>query len=287
VAPTYYIDLVLSGRQIQFFPLNPVIRFVQGAGALPLGFPASTCPDANIVRRLRSRPYRSNSVIPLSVGVRRPCQITIDDPHRGMAAPLSLVVYHAPVGQNNSRSPLYGTLLGFASDALAAAASGYVGDFNIVNGNDLTVLRDRANALNYNGQTWGAGAYNNTSVHAAIAGAGAGWHSGAGVLTSPRDIGLGTAANSTDVPSVLDWLNVQARPMRAAGTFINDNRDFIINTLLPLYAAYLPANADQVLNAFYGIGGAAYPPTTDARTGQALIFNLLLSDHLPVRIVQN
>jgi hypothetical protein len=282
-AAANYIDIVASGKPIQFNAANPVIRF-NAAGALaPLGFPASTCPDANIVRNLRAGVYRSNDVIPLQRGVRRPCQISIVD-HNAMApAPLSLVVYHAPVGQNNSKSPIYGTLLGFAANALAAGDRGYMGDFNIVVGNDLTILRNRANALNFVAQTYNAGNFINTSVHAAVGVAGP-WHQGAGVRTSPRDIGLGTVAGATAVPDVLASLTTGGS---GANTFLTaaPNQNYITNTMLPLVAAWFPANAAAVLTAFYNGGG--YPANTDIATARALMFNLVLSDHLPVRIVQN
>lgn len=279
------IDLVLNGSPIQFNANDPVITFNGAGQAAALGFPTSTCPDANIVRNLRrNRVFRSNDVIPQQRMSRRPCQVSIVDPNAMQPAPLSTVVYHAPVGQNNSKSPIYGALLGFAADSLGAnaGARGYLGDFNVVVNGQLTVLRNRATALNFVGQTYANNAFANTSVHAA-AGTNGPWRQGAGVLTSPRDIGLGTVANATSVPDVLGLLTQNGTRayavLRAQGV-----RNYITNTLLPWVDEWFPNNAATVVNEFYAGG----PYTVgDVATGRALMFNLLLSDHLPVQIVQN
>ncbi|CCD93197.1 hypothetical protein BRAO375_2460018 [Bradyrhizobium sp. ORS 375] len=279
------IDLVLDGPPIQFNANNPVITFNALGGATALGFPTSTCPDANIVRNLRGgRVFRSNDVIPQQRRSRRPCQISIVDPNANPQTPVSTVVYHAPVGQNNSKSPIYGALLGFAAGALGAnaGARGYLGDFNVVVNGDLTVLRNRATALNFVAQTYANNAFANTSVHSAV-GTNGPWHQGAGVLTSPRDIGLGTTANATSVPDVLGLFTqngTRAYKMLRLQTV----RNFITNTLLPRVGHWFPNNAGTVVTEFYSGG----PYTIgDVATGRALMFNLLLSDHLPVQIVQN
>ncbi|MGJ4953969.1 hypothetical protein [Bradyrhizobium sp. HKCCYLS20291] len=279
------IDLVLNGSPIQFNANNPVITFNALGAAAALGFPTSTCPDANIVRNLRGgRVFHSNNVIPQQRMSRRPCQVSIVDPNANPQTPVSTVVYHAPVGQNNSKSPIYGALLGFAAGALSAnaGARGYLGDFNVVINGDQTILRNRATALNFVGQTYANNAFANTSVHSAV-GTNGPWHQGAGVLTSPRDIGLGTTANATSVPDVLGLLT-QNGTRAYALLRLQAVRNFISNTLLPWVDEWFPNNAGTVVNEFYSGG----PYTIgDVATGRALMFNLLLSDHLPVQIVQN
>jgi hypothetical protein len=279
-----YIDLVLSGKPIEFYPSDPVIRFDANGAATALGFPSSTCSDANISYGLKKRVTNSGASILQQRLVRRPCLVNLVDPNVTLAQPLSLVVYHAPVGQNGSKSHIYGTLIGFAATALAPAAGarGYLGDFNVTGKGDLMTLHNRAATLNFIAETGGSGVYMNTSVHAAVGATGP-WHQGTGVLTSPRDIGLGTAANATGIPDVLGSFNVVGA---GANTFLMTaaNQAFITTTLLPAAAANFPGNAAAVLAAFFAGGG--YPANTDVSTGRALVFNLVLSDHLPVRIVQ-
>ena len=94
-----------------------------------LGFPPSTCPEANIVTSTRAGTYSSNNVIASHAHVRRPCAVGLA-PADGVTIPL--VVYHAPVGQNSSRSDYYGSLIGFASEHLQDASAAYGGDFNVV-----------------------------------------------------------------------------------------------------------------------------------------------------------
>jgi hypothetical protein len=287
-----FIDLVVSGQPLAFNEAEPVIRFqAPPAATANLGFPQSTCPFANIERVTRKRtrddagaPYRSNDVIPLQYECRRPCQIEVIDAGAVGAPAFPLVVYHSPVGANASPSSYYGALIGFASAALQVAGDrAYAGDLNVVAAAQQGYLRGQAIALGYPSasQTWDpvTGAYRPTSVHAWIDNAN--WHTAAGVLTSARDYGFCTGTPVAELPPVLTWIGT-------AGTAVNNllinpgTQAAVLGMALPKFAAQAPADAGQVVTAFYG--GGAYPAGTDAGVAAALIFNLLLSDHLPVQI---
>lgn len=287
-----FIDLVVSGQPLAFAGAEPVIGFTAPPAAVgALGFPQSTCPFANIVTMTRKRtftgggvPYRSNDVIPLQFECRRPCQVEVIDAAAVGAPTFPLVVYHSPVGANASPSSYYGALIGFASAALQVAGDrAYAGDLNVVAAAQQGYLRGRAIALGYPSasQTWDpvAGAYRPTSVHAWIDNAN--WHTAAGALTSARDYGFCTGTPVAELPPVLTWIGTGGTAVNnlliAAGTQAS-----LLGMVLPKFAAQAPSNADQVITAFYG--GGAYPAGTDAGVAAALIFNLLLSDHLPVQI---
>jgi hypothetical protein len=106
------------------------------------------------------------------------------------------------------------------------------------------------------------------------------WHTGTGVLTEPRDIGLCTTDSTVDIPPVFTAFT---QNNNYSNTFLNNqiNADYIRNILLPDRANLFPNNAAGVLGYFYG---GAQPGGVDMATATALIFNLVLSDHLPVRI---
>jgi hypothetical protein len=281
-----FIDVVVNGQPLAFQEANPNIHFAAPPAAMAnLGFPQSTCPRVCIERQTRHALYRSNDVIPLSRGVRRPCQVTIVDANAMVPVPVPVVVYHAPVGQNASPSPLYGALIGFASSALQGAGDkAYVGDLNVANGVQQAILYNYSSAapLSYANQTFNGG-YDPTSVHAAAQN-GAGvwqWNLGVGVVHTVRDFGFALGTTQTAVLPIRNWL---ANNATAAGAFVAvaANRAAITATVLPKFANRLPANAQAVLNAFAGAG--AYPAGTDQDTATALLFNLLLSDHLPVQV---
>ncbi|MBS0297644.1 MAG: hypothetical protein JSR45_15145 [Proteobacteria bacterium] len=291
-----FIDLVYAGQTLAFNYSEPVIRFdlPPPTQNLQLDFPQSISPGANIPARGGKRKVSSssgasldtNDTIPQAYETRRPCHVLVVDASSPVqpAPGFPLMVYHAPSKANGA---YYGSLIGFASAPLQTGGDrAYAGDLNVVSAPAQAVLNFWAEGLGYTAQTYANDAFALTSVHPSVHTRL--WHSGAGVLTAARDYGFGGGACAVDIPPVLDWI-------QNAGSFTNTflrgaangaaNRAAVVDTVLPLRADYYPDDAEDAVACYFD-GATNYPAGADARTCAALIFHLLLSDHLPVRITR-
>jgi hypothetical protein len=145
----HYIELPILGVPWQARePGCPIIFDPTSQSRTQLGFPQSICPNVN----RSSYPLSTGKVnsgkaaVDQRLETRRPCVVQMNV---GKFI-VPLVVYHAPVGQMNSDSNLYGTLIGLALDDLQYRACAYAGDFNVIRDNQ-TILLKRTAELGFEG----------------------------------------------------------------------------------------------------------------------------------------
>jgi hypothetical protein len=273
-----FIDVVTTGQTLAFNAVEPMISFA--GPAANLGFPIPNCPPTNIVHVTRGGIYNSNDVVAAQFACRRACTVQVTDPTVAPAVNYPLVVYHTPA---SSPACYYGALIGFASQQLQVGGDkAYCGDLNVAGAGDQANLRAYSNVtLGYGSQTYGAAGYALTSVHAEVFGGGA-WNQGLAVLTTARDYGFATGAPAVSIAPVLNWIGT-AGTVTYAALHTPGMMAVLAANVVPTRAARYPANVVAVANGYFtGI----HPGGSDAATAVALIFNLLLSDHLPVLITR-
>jgi hypothetical protein len=277
----HYITLVTRGQTLAFNTSGVPITF--GDPNAALGFPPSTCPDANSVTNTRSGSYSSNDVIASHAHVRRPCAVVLA-PATGVTIPL--VVYHAPVGQNSSRSDYYGSLIGFASEQLEDASAAYAGDFNVVSTPAQAALYSYSReTLTYDRNTYiqqgstGPITPSPSVVHY-VNHAGNGYLTGGHVFGSGRDYAF-IKKNGRDVTTlVFDALeSLRAALLAQAGAALNNA---VAQATAGYNTTYSGVRVGDVVERF--LANQALPEGTDARTACAIIHRELVSDHLPVAI---
>ncbi|MFO7563844.1 MAG: hypothetical protein R6X02_14455 [Enhygromyxa sp.] len=275
---SHFISLVLAGGTLAFDATDdPPITFA--APTTALGFPPSTCPivGSNIQTRGTPIGHSSNEVIASMRYVRRPCVV--------MLAPVRtpLVTYHAPVGQNSSRSDYYGTLIGFAADALQGQRAAYAGDFNVVSQPNQRSLYARSVALDYDVSTFVQRGSTGPieplrSVVHYVNHAGDGYRRGSAVLGSARDYAFLRNHETDGTTLVYDALGAlkaalgDSQRLRASVATISQNWTEVIAEI----------EVGAIVRAF--LAGESLPDGTDENTALAIIYRELISDHLPVAL---
>ena len=279
-ANQHFITLITQGQTLTFEPSDEVPIQFTGPGGVGLGFPPSTCPDVGNEVRTRAAVHRGNDTIASTTEVRRPCAVQLAN------LDVPVVVYHAPVGQNASRSPYYGTLIGFASDALQGPRAVYAGDFNVVSAPDQRGLHQASIDLGYDRSTYaqhgsGGPVEPMASVVHYVNHGGDGFRTGpAGVLGSGRDYAFMRRGGLDGSIIVYDALTaLSTRLAGSAGLRAN------------VQAAARQPWFDQVIGGLRigdivlaYLDGTGLPPGTDTFTALAIIYRKLISDHLPAAI---
>jgi hypothetical protein len=193
----------------------------------------------------------------------------------------TIVVYHAPV---ESPGSYYGADVGLAAAQLSGKSCSYAGDYNILDRGERVKLWRLATKQKFNRSTFEGRRDDPDSprsmVHAYVGGK---WRSGDAILTNARDFGFGKG-RTTGITVLA------AAAQFAAGSkiraYVSAKAPSIKALLGESFCKALPkAEATQVIDAFldstkaYPVGAGA-----DATTARALLYNMLLSDHLPVQI---
>ncbi len=282
----HYIELSAEGKKLKFDkPTTVPIYFDTASKSEAVGFPHSTCPQAfDNSKWLRTRTTETtNDTIQQEVGSRRPCLVQM---HVSNSRTVPLVVYHAPVGANSSRSYIYGTLIGCSVDPLQVADCVYAGDFNVVSDTYQEMLSTYMPSIGYNKV-----AFNQSMVH--VFKRGGGFRTGQEVYGSARDVAFIKAPKGTEpTPITSDALSddiiSQTGGMRA--TFLDKtNMATLKKAIFPALLAEKKKGWTQqvvdVANAYLaGNTGNNFPHGADQYTAAAIMYTTFVSDHLPLLI---
>jgi hypothetical protein len=281
-----YISLAAEGKKLKFDQqsLAPIC-FDTTSGLASMGFPHSVCPQAvnNTITTRSGESYGSDAAIQQELGSRRPCRVQL---RVSSTRTVPLVVYHAPVGQQASRSPIYGTLIGCSVDALQFASPAladcvYAGDFNVVSNTDQATLTKYLPTLGY-----AAPAFNRSMVHVFKDGS---FRTGTGVFGSARDLVFVKAptgrAPTAAVRDVLaqDLTNPSGGMRRRLQ--INPTSTTLSSTVFGALVTEKRWTQDEadVANAFLA-SAKQFPHGADAYTAAAIMYTTFVSDHLPIVI---
>ncbi len=284
----HYIDVATSGKKLKFDkPLTVPIYFDATSDSETIGFPHSVCPQAvnNTMETRSGGEYGSDDAIQQELNSRRPCRVQM---HVTDGRSVPLVVYHAPVGAQSSRSPLYGTLIGCSVDPLQFANPNladcvYAGDFNVVSDKDQATLSKYLPTIGYT-----AVVYTPSMVHVFKDGA---FRTGKGVFGSARDVAFTRAPNGQEpTTTIRDVLmndiianNGSIRQLVTDAMAVNT----LTGTLFPALKAEKgwTQNVIDVATAYLnGVQDPNYPHGADIYTAAAIVYTAFVSDHLPIVI---
>jgi hypothetical protein len=192
-----------------------------------------------------------------------------------------LVVYHAPVGQKSSRSPIYGTLIGCAVDQLQGADCVYAGDFNVFLDIQQQLLNKYLPSLKYGPIT-----FTPSMVH--VFNWNGKFRTGTGIYGSARDFACFKApTGSAPTVSIRKVTEVDIKDKSSLiWTFLSASA--MARFLKSVVTAFLKTktwSADEaaVFQAWLADPGKL-PPGSDAYTAAAIVYTSFLSDHLPIVI---
>jgi len=281
----HYVELSAEGKELEFDKKAKVpIAFDPTSQSEAVGFPHSVCPQAinNTISTRSGGQYSTDDAIQRQLGSRRPCvvQMLVSNTRT-----VPLVVYHAPVGAKQSRSPLYGTLIGFSVDALQATDCVYAGDFNVVNDSDQAMLGTYPQTLGYQKV-----AFNQSMVH--VFRHQGGFRTGKEVYGSARDLVFVKAPNNAPTRITSDVLTNDIIPPNGAlrATFTNKTTMATLQkTIFPALLAYTKTwwtqDVVDIANAYLaGNTGTNFPHGADIYTAAAIMYRTFVSDHLPIEI---
>ncbi len=280
----HYVELASNGKPLKFNkPEVAPIIFDSALASQAIGFPRSICMQAvnsgDTPRRLRSGNTYGDDDIPQQLGSRRPCSVQM---HVSGTRSVPLVVYHAPVGQKSSRSPIYGTLIGCAVDQLQGADCVYAGDFNVFLDIQQSLLNQYLPTLKYGPIT-----FTPSMVH--VFNYNGSFRTGTGIYGSARDFACFKAPGGS-APTV-SIRKVTEVDIKDKGSVIwsyltaSATTRFLKGTIVPAFLATKAWSAAEaaVFQAWLADPGTL-PPGSDAYTAAAIVYTSFLSDHLPIVI---
>jgi hypothetical protein len=273
-----FLGMVFSGRPLLFSDQQVDITF-QTNGSAPLGFPQPVCPERTLVTTQGGTPPPSNAEITQQILVRRPCCVQLQVTS---SRQVPLVVLRAAEGQQDSRSPIYATLIGFAADQLQGSDRVYAGNFNIVGDTQQKTLGTYSPKIGYAASTFS----NQVPAKSVVQylKSGGGFLTGDDVRVIAADYafaGVQTgAAPALTIRNVVD-LDIAA-DNGAIHDVLTDASETFSVTILPDLARVAGQQPANVVNAFFN--GQPLPYGADKSTAGAIIHRNFISEHLPVAI---
>jgi hypothetical protein len=197
------------------------------------------------------------------------------------------VVYHAPVGQQSSRSPIYGTLIGCSVDVLqftnpSLADGVYAGDFNVVGITDQATLTRYLPTLGY-----AAPVFDPSMVH--VFKDNNTFRTGTGVFGSARDLVFVKApsgrAPTAAIRDVLAQDLIDPKGFMRRRLQINPTSTTLGTVTFPALVSekYWRQEEADVAQAYLD-NAKTFPHGADAYTAAAIMYTTFVSDHLPIVI---
>ena len=278
-----YLGLAFSGRPLKFDDRYVDVTFDATGAFGQAGFPQSICAPRNSKTELRSgAELDSNESMQQQINVRRPCGVKLKVTS---TRSVPLIVFHTPVGQQNSRSQRCATYMGFACEQLQVADCVYAGDFNCRDPITQAILQNYPSILSppYVANTYlpNENKWAQSMVHYLNKKSGE-FRTGSAVFGSARDYAFarqGGGAPTLSVRNVLD-LDILA-DNGAVRTALYDVSSVIQLFAIPGIAKTAGQKVADVLNDFFN---GQPPQYGDKYTAAAVVYRTLISDHLPVAI---
>lgn len=261
-------------------------------GGLPLGFPGSgqgTSDKSVTSKNLRTRVTDTGiQNIQQWMLARRPCYVIVSI--GGTQVPI--VVYHAPVMAPSNN---YGTLLALCADQLTAGGPrAFAGDFNINDESKQLKLRTFSDSVGYSSQVIETDGSSPYSIIDFVNSGFTAFYEGTAILQAMRDFALAKPDGSRlaftlSVPNAAQLVNATPQLSNTVVAQIGAPNGAAwgqINSYYLFASKFKGMSNYNRVNVLQWQSTGQFPSGSgaDKNTGLAAVYNLFISDHLPVWI---